>query len=627
MNNYLLIYDPNLDESERQNFFEKLEPQPQQFIAYESENWDQFSESDVLLLWVNDEQGYSILRSIPDQGPSLVFLPHPDLKMIARSLNIPSSKEKAFRLFSESESIPNFDLLKINEKLCMNSLVIGDSLSVLYDSFGKSFFGNLKDRFSRFFMLFRKVDLKQVKLSYFSGEEEKTIETAAMGILAVPHCESNLIFKRVIKDSGLDDGLIHVILVSPKSLFSIIQFGIQHLFFPIKGSTIPEFLTYISTSKMTIESQSALTFAIDGEELQGEKIELNIDERKVKILPGFEKLKEKEFKQKEINVQKLPTGKLREELTRRHLPWVRHATTEEFKELFTTLKQNAQASSSYLVLMALSTLIATFGLFGNSTPVVIGAMILAPLMGPIISLSMGVLRQDDILIKNSLITLFWGIVIGLFFAVIITWITPLKVPNSEIVARIRPNLLDLGIAIASGIAGAYAHSKEEIAKTLAGVAISVALVPPLAVAGIGLGWGDWNIFWGASLLLGTNLAGIVMAAAVTFLILGFSPFRLAKKGILITILMSVLVTAPLALSFRDMVKENRLIQDLSGKEIPHGLLRKVDVVGLNPLRLSVTILSDKELHQDDFQAIKKEIEAKIKQPIELELTLGVRVFD
>ncbi|MCR9083485.1 MAG: DUF389 domain-containing protein, partial [Cyclobacteriaceae bacterium] len=115
--------------------------------------------------------------------------------------------------------------------------------------------------------------------------------------------------------------------------------------------------------------------------------------------------------------------------------------------------------------------------------------------------------------------------------------------------------------------------------------------------------------------------------AVTFLILGFSPFRLAKKGILITILMSVLVTAPLALSFRDMVKENRLIQDLSGKEIPHGLLRKVDVVGLNPLRLSVTILSDKELHQDDFQAIKKEIEAKIKQPIELELTLGVRVFD
>jgi hypothetical protein len=147
------------------------------------------------------------------------------------------------------------------------------------------------------------------------------------------------------------------------------------------------------------------------------------------------------------------------------------------------------------------------------------------------------------------------------------------------------------------------------------------------VAGIGLGWGDWNIFWGASLLLGTNLAGIVMAAAVTFLILGLSPFRLAKKGILITILMSVLVTAPLALSFRDMVKENRLIQDLSGKEIPHGLLRKVDVVGLNPLRLSVTILSDKELHQDDFQAIKKEIEAKIKQPIELELTLGVRVFD
>tara|TARA_Y100000593_G_C4259000_1_gene311184 strand:- start:403 stop:1236 length:834 start_codon:yes stop_codon:yes gene_type:complete len=277
--------------------------------------------------------------------------------------------------------------------------------------------------------------------------------------------------------------------------------------------------------------------------------------------------------------------------------------------------------------MALSTMIATFGLFGNSGPVVIGAMILAPLMGPIISLAMGALRQDGILIKNSLITIFWGVVLGIIFAVFINWLTPLKTMNSEILARIRPNLLDLGIAVASGIAGAYAHSKEEIAKTLAGVAISVALVPPLAVAGIGLGWGNWNVFWGASLLLGTNLAGIVMAAALTFMLLGFSPFRLAKKGILISVGILILVTAPLVLSFREMVRENQLIQQLSGKEIPHGLLRDVKVIGLSPLRLSVTILSDHELSNQDFKEIKEEIEEKIQQPIELELTLGVKLFD
>jgi hydrogenase maturation factor len=118
-----------------------------------------------------------------------------------------------------------------------------------------------------------------------------------------------------------------------------------------------------------------------------------------------------------------------------------------------------------------------------------------------------------------------------------------------------------------------------------------------------------------------------MAAALTFMLLGFSPFRLAKKGILISVGILILVTAPLVLSFREMVRENQLIQQLSGKEIPHGLLRDVKVIGLSPLRLSVTILSDHELSNQDFKEIKEEIEEKIQQPIELELTLGVKLFD
>ncbi|TFV93050.1 DUF389 domain-containing protein [Algoriphagus kandeliae] len=627
MKKYHLFFDPNLDEGERKNFFEKLDPRPESTLSIDSLNWSDFSKEDFLLLWVNDEQGKEILTSFPEEGPKLIFLPQPELKLIAKSLGVPNSKETAFKNFQAVEEIPAFDLLEINGELCLNSLVIGDSLSVLYDSFGKGFFQNLKDRFSRFFKLFRQVDLQKFRITYQSGEEEKNLETAAMGVLVVPHCESNLIFKRLIPQSGLSDSMIHIILVSPKSLLSIISFGIQTLFFPFRRSTIPSFLTYISTPKMTIEIGEEIPFAIDGEEHQGSKIELQLSEKKLRILPNFESEKTKETKQREINVQKLPTGNLLEELTRRHLPWVRHATTEEFKELFTLLRQNSKASSSFLVLMALSTLIATFGLFGNSSPVVIGAMILAPLMGPIISLAMGALRQDGILVKNSLATIFLGILIGLFFAVIITWITPLKILNSEIVARIRPNLLDLGVAVAAGVAGAYAHSREEIAKTLAGVAISVALVPPLAVAGIGLGWGNWNVCWGASLLFGTNLAGIVMAAALTFLLLGYSPFQLAQKGLIVSVLILVLITAPLVLSFRDMVEENTLIENLSGKEIPHGLMREVNVLEINPLRISVTILSDKQLQESDYLEIKKEIEAMVGQPIELELTLGVKVFD
>src|SRR5690606_14132235 len=156
-----------------------------------------------------------------------------------------------------------------------------------------------------------------------------------------------------------------------------------------------------------------------------------------------------------------------------------------------------------------------------------------------------------------------------------------------------------------------AYSKEEISKTLAGVAISVALVPPLAVAGIGIGWMDWNVFGGAMLLLGTNLAGIVMAASLTFLLLGFSPFHLAKRGLLISLGIMIVVSLPLALSFNKMVEQNTIIQDLAGNEIPHGLLREVKVLQMQPLKLSVTILSEKALDEQDFKEIRKEIEEKI----------------
>lgn len=627
MNNYSLIFDPNLDKEERDSFFEKLDPAPNKMTSFSELSLSDFNEDDNLLLWLSDEQGKDLIEKLGGNSPGIHFLPHPELTLLARSFGVPNSKEAAFNAFKEQEKTPAYDLLSINDQLCLNSLVIGDSLSVLYDSIQKGFFKNIADRFSRFKKLFQKVMLRNYKITYGEGESSKTLEIAALGILAVSHCESNLIFKRVIKDSGLNEGLMHVIILAPKSLFSIIQFGMQNLFFPVKGSAIPEFLSYISTKNLKIESEEEFEYAIDGNEEKSNQLELEIRPEKVKIQTNFESSKESESQKKELNLKALPTGKLREELTRGYLPWVRHATTDEFKELFILLKKNAQTSSNYLVLMALSTLIASFGLFSNSTPVVIGAMILAPLMAPIISLAMGALRQDQLLVKNSLITIFWGVLIGLFFASLITLITPLHSMNSEIQSRIRPNLLDLGIAIVSGVAGAFAYSKEEIAKTLAGVAISVALVPPLAVAGIGLGWGEWNVFWGAFLLLGTNLAGIVMAASLTFLLLGFSPFQLAKKGLLISVGILVLVTAPLIFSFRNMVLENQLIQELGGKEIPHGLMRNVKVIGLNPVRLSVTILSNKQLDENDFEEIKKEIEDVIKQPVELELTLGVEVLD
>jgi uncharacterized hydrophobic protein (TIGR00271 family) len=626
MKKITFIYDPETEQEKLEELLGRLDPAPSSHIPFSEVISSDYSSYDWLACSLSDSQLKSLFEQLKDSEVRIGLLPHPEMIEARKGYRINSNFEKAWEEIQQAEEIPKIDMMQVNEQMAFNSLVVGTSMGILYSNTSSRFFEGLKQRLSQLRNLFRRVKLKPYTITYKSSntEEEQTIETAAMGILAVAHCESNFVFRRIIEESGMDDGRIHLLILAPKSLFALIQFGLQNLFFPTHGSTLPRFVGYISTSEAKISSEEKIHFAMDGKEGDEKELIINLIENPISILPG-KVLLEDERKEgpAQINAKLLPTGKLKEELLHGHLPWVRHATSEEFKELFSLLRENAQTSSTYLVLMALSTMIATFGLFGDSAPVVIGAMILAPLMGPIISLAMGALRQDSLLIKNSIITIFWGVVIGLFFSILISLITPLEVLNDQILARIRPNLLDLGIAVASGVAGAYAYSKEEINKTLAGVAISVALVPPLAVAGIGIGWMDWSVFSGAMLLLGTNLAGIVMSAAITFLVLGFSPFRLAKRGLLISLGILIVIALPLGLSFNKMVNENLIIQDLAGQEIPHGLLREVKVVQMNPLRLSVTILSETVLTENDFEEIKSEIEEKIQQPIQLEMTLGI----
>jgi len=141
--------------------------------------------------------------------------------------------------------------------------------------------------------------------------------------------------------------------------------------------------------------------------------------------------------------------------------------------------------------------------------------------------------------------------------------TPIERLTSEMAGRLSPTILDLFVAIVSGAAAAYAKSNEKILGSLAGVAIAVALVPPIAVAGIGLGWADWHMFSSAFLLFITNLVGIVLAAAFVFAVLGFSPLHLAKKGMLIWLMIVMLVSIPLYSSFIQMEEDIRIQRTLS----------------------------------------------------------------
>ena len=170
--------------------------------------------------------------------------------------------------------------------------------------------------------------------------------------------------------------------------------------------------------------------------------------------------------------------------------------------------------------------------------------------------------------------------------------------TNEIAARTRPNLLDLGVALFAGCAGAYCQTRKELADTLAGVAIAVALVPPIGVVGIGIALGQWKIWIGALLLYATNLVGITFAAILVFLLMGYGPIKRAKKSLSVSMLLMVSLAIPLALSMKELLLEDQLAkkirQILSEKTYTFRdvQLEKVEVKRFQkPMEVTATVMS------------------------------------
>ncbi len=211
----------------------------------------------------------------------------------------------------------------------------------------------------------------------------------------------------------------------------------------------------------------------------------------------------------------------------RALPQV---TAEQQIEVYRQLHGGARPRVDYFILMGLSAVIATFGLLQNSTAVIIGAMLVAPLFTPLMALSMAIVRGNVKLLRLAVESMLKGIAAAIAIAYVFTSLGASTTITSEITARTAPNLLDLGVALAAGVVGAYAVSRDRVAAALPGVAIAAALMPPLAVIGIGIGVGDLSIAGGASLLVATNLIAIALGGAVTLVLLGFRPIRHGQKS-------------------------------------------------------------------------------------------------
>ncbi|HVP20184.1 MAG TPA: TIGR00341 family protein [Spirochaetia bacterium] len=288
-------------------------------------------------------------------------------------------------------------------------------------------------------------------------------------------------------------------------------------------------------------------------------------------------------------------------------------------DLYRVLSDAARQTAEYYVLIVLSCLIASMGLIQGSAAVIIGAMIIAPLMTPILAFSLGVVWGDFRLLRAS----FSSVLRGALLAVVISGLIALAVPithfSEEIAARSHPSLFDIIVALGSGALAAYGYANSKVSSALTGIAVAVALMPPLCTLGIGLGKMDPQIAAGAAVLFAINLVSISLAAACVFWMMRIHPLsedraevkRRALSQIVVSAVLLCLIAVPVVLSVRTGLEQENAQRDAA--RLVAEILPESTVVSEAVRReaagtvLVMTVATDREVSREDVRALAQTI--------------------
>jgi len=309
-------------------------------------------------------------------------------------------------------------------------------------------------------------------------------------------------------------------------------------------------------------------------------------------------------------------------------------SNEQQLEVHRELRREARPGINYFVLIVLSCIIAALGLLLNSPAVVIGAMLVAPLMSPIMAFSLGLVLGDLRLIRFSVEAIFKGVALAVIIAAFIGLLSPLKMVTGEMLARAQPDLLDMGVALASGMAGAYALARKDVSAALPGVAIAAALMPPLATMGLGLSLGSARVAGGAFLLFITNIAAISLAGGLVFTLLGIRPRmwgaedrRRLRQRLIASFLSLLVIAVPLGVIMAGTVQDatqERAVRDTLTHYLTARNSRLVDLeieqVGAD-LLVVATVRSAQPSDQETVDTLAEELSGQLGRPVRLEVVV------
>jgi uncharacterized hydrophobic protein (TIGR00271 family) len=296
-------------------------------------------------------------------------------------------------------------------------------------------------------------------------------------------------------------------------------------------------------------------------------------------------------------------------------------------DLYVELSADGKLNSTYFALSIASATIATLGLLENSTAVIIGAMIIAPLLMPIQGIAFGVLHARFTLVRQAFITLMAGIFVALSVSYVLGILFRFETFGSEVAARTYPTILDLGIALAAGSIGGYAKVNRKLSSSVAGTAIAVALMPPLCVVGIEFARANLVAAGGAFLLFFTNVLGITLACMLAYIAGGYANFHQARLRLLGMVGAVLLLILPLGSNLMRLLRETNVETAIRASLDQTVTFSHVTVVALKmnwlktPPDVRVDVLANHEITPTQVELVEQFVQRRTG--IQVHLHVGV----
>ncbi|MEA2098365.1 MAG: DUF389 domain-containing protein [Patescibacteria group bacterium] len=301
-------------------------------------------------------------------------------------------------------------------------------------------------------------------------------------------------------------------------------------------------------------------------------------------------------------------------------------------KVYGEIRENAKGDFDFFVLTIFSGIIITLGLVVDSSAVVIGGMLLAPLVWPILSLAMAIIKGRSRLIQVSIFTLLRSAAIIFVIALFLGFISPdYALHGTEFLSRTSPTIFELFIALAAGFVGAFVIAYPKIGSAIAGVVIATAIVPPIAVMGLSVSHGNLGMAGGAFILFMSNLIAVTFASSILFLISKFKGpsseegQERRNSNIRWTLVLLFVMMVPLFLITNKVVRENNqqnIIRDVTKAIIPDSNITDVKINEKNDIStISITIQYSRNLTEKQISELKDILSLKMDKIVVPRITI------